>query len=324
MGIYDKVIAFMLENESIDYNKLYVLNDMVKDYFAGKIDNSGFLESEKKLLASIDKVNNAGGMISTVNQDDDFEHIFVNKNSESPIKARLYLSPSRSNLLPLVVEIINRSLKEKQRTHIKYSRYPFRLDQLIFYLSGSNDINEKIKLLSAIENDNPNLFQDMSQAPNWIYKTGVTGVYLAPEAVLKDNLCRKTSYGGLFTNALKETKYILEYLYGVKENDKLSRFQKDILFTHRFKVVFEELLIRYGIFLARDKNGNLVNVVSKGNIFEGPISSFEYDKENGILTESRVIDGNTIKEWKFGQSIREKTAFMDYISRNRQYSGEEH
>ena len=305
MGKYDKLIEFMLSHDIINYSEIY----------AAKLpEDTDFQSKHLRLLDSIQKAKEQGGNIHVSDQDHEFEHIIVNKNfNQIPNKARLYLSPTRKNLLPLVIEIINRSFNEGQRTYIKYSETPERLDQLIFYLEDGEDITKKLEMLKKIKEEKPELFQEMSQAPIWFNETAVPNVYLQANPVLDDRFGRKTSYGHQCEYALEDTKKILEYLYGINETTLLKSCSSDSLFNSRFIAIFEEMLKRYGIFLHKDPNGNFFNTKVEGGTCNTPLSEFEYDKITGVLTEIRnhhyyLTKENKEKRYSYGQ--KDKDAFM--------------
>lgn len=316
MGKYDNLIEFMLNHHGpISYNDLYLSNEMVDAYRRDQKKNLDFNNKQIRLLTSIDNAIKSGDKIEVVDQEEEFIHIFVNGNNNNLNKYRLYLSPARENLLPLVVEIINRSLANGQQTYFKYAQKPYRLDQLLFYLKDNDDIRAKLHLLAGIKKERPELFQSMFQAPCWICGTSLPDVFIAPNASLTDRLGRKSSYGHLFAYALNDTKQILEYFYGVRTNDSLKRFKTDSSFSHRFETIFEEMLVRYGIFLQLDRKGNYNITMAQGNKWGEPVSEFYYNKNNGILTERRHMDDQSYQEWPFGQDPKSKAAFKQYIFR---------
>lgn len=310
MNKYDKLIEFMLSHDNINYS----------DFYISRIpEDIDFRNKHLRLLDSIENAKKQGGNIHVSDQDHEFEHIIVNKDfGQIPNKIRFYLCPTRKNLLPLVVEIINRSFKEGQRTYVKYCQNAERLDQLIVYLEDSVDMKLKLDMLKEIKTDRPELFQEMSQAANWVDETSIPNVYLQANPQINRRIGLETSYGNQCAYALDDTKKILEYLYGVTEKTSLISSKSDSLFASRFKNVYEEMLRRYGIFLHKDHNGNLFNTKVEGGENNTPLSRFEYDKITGVLTEIRnehigSQTENKEKRWHFGQSTEEKTAFMQSL-----------
>ena len=308
---YDELIDYMLKTESIYYSD-FVFANLEKD--------PNFDSDDDKLMESIRVARAKGANIQQKNQDEskaDFCHIAVNQKfpGENDIKARLYLSPQRANVHKLVIELVNRSLAEGKTIYLKYARSDDRIDQMVFYLSDKKDIDEKLELLKKIRLEHPELFRGMNKSKAWVNETDLPNVFLAPEPKCHDRLGRRSSYGEMMRIAIESTKTILEYGYGIKENEDLASKRNDPNFYENFQEIFTEMLKRCGICMQKDKRtGQYENLFRPMDLNDLRILFvFNYDKKTQTLTETRGGFGLGEKKQDYTFSPKDKDAFFKYF-----------
>lgn len=319
---YDEIIDLMLNSDSVNYSSFYRAN-LEKDV--------NFSDKDSRLMKSIKNAKAKGAIIHQQDQGGDsssFCHIAVNRKfSEDGIKARLYMSPKQSNIHKLAIELVNNSLATGSDIYFKYARTSDRLDQMIVYLKNQEDIDKKIALLKKIRQEKPELFEDMQKSKIWFNETEIPNVFLEPEPLLRDSNGRQSSYGGMFEKALASTKTILEYGYGIKENESLASKRLDSNFYNNFELIFTEMLKRCGIYLQKNNKSGRYEIVAK------PVDpndlrtlfKFEYDKKSQTITETR---GGTLyqdKNQSYSYSQQRKKEFFDTILVDeKQVEGSEH
>ena len=304
---YDELIEYMITNKNLNYSNL-ALTSIEKDL--------DFEVNDTKLRKSIKDAKTQGAYINYMNQDStidnpdmksDFCHVCVNMplNSKN-IKVRLYMAPTQKNLHQIIIELINLSLSTGKTIKFKYALNPNRFDQLVIYLKNQEDINEKIEMLKTIRNKRPELFKGTKKCASWIFQTEIDSVYLAPEPQLRDFLDRQTSYSSAFIKALSDTREIMKYIFDVEENQDLFQYSKSTTFKSYFKLIFEEMLTRYGIFMKKNNQTGQNEIASRAvkQIY------FKYNKEKKELCESRIID-DVDKEYIFTSS--QKDIFLEYF-----------
>ena len=307
---YDEIIDLILNSDSVNYSSFYRAN-LEKDV--------NFSDKDSRLMKSIKDAKAKGAIIHQRDQDGDassFCHIAVNRRfSEDGIKARLYLSPKQANIHNLAIELVNNSLATGSDIYFKYARTNERLDQMIIYLKNQEDIDKKIALLKKIRQEKPELFEDMQKSKIWFNETEIPNVFLEPEPQLRDSIGRQSSYGSMFEKALASTKTILEYGYGIKDNESLASKRLDSHFYNNFELIFTEMLKRCGIYLQKNNRSGRYEIVAK------PIDPndlrtlfrFEYDKKTQTITEIR---GGTLfqdKNQRYSYSQQRKKEFLDTI-----------
>ena len=305
---YDNIINLMLSSESINYSSFYNAN-LEKDIDFGNKDS--------KLMKSIKEAKAKGAIIHQQDQGGDpssFCHIAVNRRFlEDGIKARLYMSPKQSNIHGLAVELINKSLATGGNIYFKYARTSDRLDQMIVYLKNQEDIDQKIALLKKIKQEQPKLFENMNKSKIWFNETEIPNVFLEPEPIFKSWIGNQTSYGKMFEKALSSTKNILEYGYGIKENEKLANRRFDVHFYQNFEIIFTEMLKRCGIYLQRNNRSGRYEVVGHPVDINDLriLFDFKYDKKSQTLTEQ--IGGGLFEDEKkkISFSQQEVNKFFD-------------
>ena len=307
---YDEIIDYMVNNKVLNYGNLEAVT-IEKDL--------DFEDNDTKLRKSIKNVKGKGAYINYANQNStkdnpdlksDFCHVSVNMPlSSRDIKARLYMAPTQKNLHQIVIELINLSLSTGKTIKFKYALNPNRVDQLVIYLKNQDDINEKIEMLKTIRSKRSELFKNTKKCASWIFQTDIDSVYLAPEPQLKDFLGRQTSYSAAFIKALSSTKAIMEYDFNIGENQDLSQYSNSNTFKTHFKLIFEEMLMRYGVFMKKN------NYTGQYEIKYRDVSqiSFNYNKEKKVLCEQRIIN-SVQKDFLF--LPQQKSMFFEYLLPN--------
>lgn len=307
---YDEIIDLMLSSNSVNYSSFYIAS-LEKDV--------NFNDKDSKLMKSIKDAKTKGAVIHQQDQGGDkssFCHIAVNRRfSEDGIKARLYMSPKQSNIHKLVIELINSSLAAGSDIYFKYARTCDRLDQMVVYLKNQEDIDKKLALLKKIKQEQPDLFEGMQKSKIWFNETEIPNIFLEPEPLLRDSIGRQSSYGSMFEKALESTKTILEYGYGIKEDESLASKRLDINFYNNFELIFTEMLKRCGICLQKNNKSDRYEIVAK------PIDPndlrilfrFKYDRKLQTITETRGGSLYEDKNQSYSYSQQRKKDFFDTI-----------
>ena len=305
---YDEIIDLMLNSNNVNYSSFYRAN-LEKDV--------NFSEKDSRLMKSIKDAKAKGAIIHQTNQNGDpssFCHISVNRGfSEDGIKARLYMSPKQSNIHRLVIELVNNSLATGSDIYFKYARTSDRLDQMIVYVKDQEDINKKIALLKKIKHEQPNLFEGMHKSKIWFNETEIPNIFLEPEPLFLNRLGERSSYGGMFEKALDSAKTILEYGYGIKENESLASKRLEPNFYNNFELIFTEMLKRCGIYLQKNNKSGCYEIVGR------PMNpndlrilfDFKYDRKSQTITEDRVLYGERYQRYSYSQ--QRKKEFFDTI-----------
>lgn len=307
---YDEIIDLMLNSKSVNYSSFYSAN---------LEEDVNFTDKDSRLMKSIKDAKAKGAIIHQQDQGGEassFCHIAVNRGfSEDGIKARLYMSPKQANIHKLVIELINNSLATGSDIYFKYARTSERLDQMIVYLKNQEDIDKKIALLKKIKQEHPELFKDMQKSKIWFNETELPDIFLEPQPLLRKSNGGEASYGGMFEKALDSTKTILEYGYGIKENESLSSRRLDPHFYNNFELIFTEMLKRCGIYLQRNDKIGRYEVVAR------PIDpndlrilfGFAYDRKSQTITETRGGGLYQDKNQSYSYSQQRKKDFFDTI-----------
>ena len=302
MKKYDDLIDFM-KTKKITYGNMY----------SKKIDvDYEFHSKQQRLLDSISKAQEQGANIRAIDQNSEFLHIKVNYDEHCVRKLRLYLSPKKSNLNELAVELINRTIKKHNDIYFKYCNAIDRVDQMVIYLRDSEDLKEKIELLREILREKGHLLEGMEKSVIWDRETEIPNVYLEMNPLFRPNpifnpLCGKnTSYGKMMENVLSSTKAIMEYLYGIKDGEDLKDKRNDRFFYERFEKVFTELQKRHGIYLECNNGQYSSHLHRHPNDLNNNMMwcSYRYDKKRGVLIETTGTDRVEKKEHEYNESSR--------------------
>lgn len=138
----------------------------------------------------------------------------------------------------------------------------------------------------------------MHKSKIWFNETEIPNVFLEPEPIFKSWIDNQTSYGKMFEKALSSTKTILEYGYGIKENEKLANRRFDTHFYQNFEIIFTEMLKRCGIYLRRNNRSGRYEVVGYPVDINDLriLFDFKYDKKSQTLTEQ--IGGGLFEDEK--------------------------
>ena len=97
------------------------------------------------------------------------------------VDARLYLSPKIQNLVPLMYDLVNEYDKNDMKYYFKFSNNGYRNDRLVIYTDYQN-IQNNLDVLSAVQQNNPALFEGMGKNPFWgNIKDAPEGVYFGEE-----------------------------------------------------------------------------------------------------------------------------------------------
>lgn len=292
---YRKIIDMMLGDFS--YNSFYATE---------KEPDPNFDLKELRMGESINKAIQQGARIKQQDQSGDkrsFSHIAVNRRFiEDGIRARIYLSPKQCNIHNLAIELINHSLHEGTDIYFKYARKNKRLDQMIIYLKNGQDVEQKLELLKRIRNENPQLFEDMDKSEIWFNQTEIPNVFLEPEPLFLNIRGEQTSYGACFDKALRDTKTILLYRYGVGDDRELKKYAQVPDFTNNFQEVFIEMLKRCGIYMKKNDKTNRYEIQgrSEGNSIS---YDFNYNKTTKELVET--VYGKNQKDYRYPQNAKD-------------------
>ena len=307
---YDEIIDLMLSSKSVNYSSFYSAN---------LEEDVNFSDKDSRLMKSIKDAKAKGANIHQQDQGGDpssFCHIAVNRGFlEDGVKARIYMSPKRSNIHRIAIELVNNSLATGSDIYFKYARTNNRLDQMIVYLKNQEDIDKKIGLLKKIKQEQPDLFEDMKKSKIWFNETEIPNIFLEPQPLLRSSIGKEASYGGMFEKALESTKTILEYGYGIKENESLASKRLDPHFYSNFELIFTEMLKRCGIYLQKNDKIGRYEVVAR------PISpndlrilfGFAYDRKSQTITETRGGGLYQDKNQSYSYSQQRKNDFFNTI-----------
>lgn len=119
-------------------------------------------------------------------QNNDFVHLVNCVNSEGLMKhdkveARLYLSPTVENIVPLVQEIIQKHEAEDMRYYLKFAKKGDVKGRIVLYTNYKN-IEKNLELLHNIQGEHPELFTEMGKNPLWGTIDGAPeGVYFGEQ-----------------------------------------------------------------------------------------------------------------------------------------------
>lgn len=279
---YAEIIKLL--NGPISYGNM-VIGSIEKD--------PNFNLNDNKLIQSINSAKQQGADIHQKNQDEDsssFSHVAVNQRLDNTnTTTRLYLAPKQKNVHLLAIEFINWALHQGKKIKFKYARAHDRIDQMVIYLDSNAELQEKIEMLSYLEQTKPELFESMGKGKSWIFESGVNGVYLAPEPLYKDRMGRESSYTYAFYVALSSTKDIMEYNFGLGEGQDITQVINHPDFYNNFQKVFDEMLMRNGAFMWSNPRTGKYEILAKPTDEEGKmvLCSFSYDKKTKTLTETR-------------------------------------
>lgn len=236
-------------------------------------------EMDDKLSDKLVRLENSGENITTLEQDKhgSFKHIAINRTmSGGGNTIRLYLCPEQDNLLPIVVEIVRRSVEQHKETYFKYCRLSTK-DKIVFYVTDPDDLKDKLRLLESIKSDEPQLFDNMGRCDYWLSPSPIQGVYMAPEnAVRSYNNRDFPSYGLLMDTVLNEIKTLLYCELGEREDPlkkPLRKYDRSYL-MQLFIPLCHRTFGKYGVIMYFE---NGVLKLFKNQFFPGvnkPINEF--------------------------------------------------
>ncbi len=157
-------------------------------------------------------------------QGDLFVHCRNYTNTEKvavdKVEARLYMSPSLKNLVPLVDQIMQKYDEQDKRCYIKFATKGGRNDKLVLF-TNYQSIDSDLKMLQEIQDEHPELFEEMGKNPLWGEMKGAPkGVYFGEEPKATGKFSYGTLRGQVFDRAYQRWKQAYGFDRDGKEHER--------------------------------------------------------------------------------------------------------
>lgn len=295
----------------IDFNFLLdaVINDISYDdiFYKEKNARSNLLDYpwarmlDRKIKLYIRNLNNKGVDIHQNEEDiesfNGYKSISVNRNiSKGKNKFKICLSPSDKNIYLIILEMIKKSTESKSSLYLSYTREDV-LEKVNLYVKDEKDLNDKLKMLSDINDDSPFLFKDSDKNPMIVSSTSLDGVCVeAIDSVKRHNYRKFLSYNTMFNSALMEMKTLLYFYLGKTfDEDVFQSYDRNSV-LNMFKGICVDVLSRYGLLIYFDDD-KLERSCSNSFPGDGKCLNHKFylNNEENVLEYGVRISGDTFR-----------------------------